>query len=261
MRTRHAGLTDTGLCRSNNEDEFLAVPELGLFVVCDGVGGRAKGEVASRVTAEQIRFFVESETALLESARAETGELPGPILRRLRGLVRGAIQNACYMVHGMGLQDPEQRGMSTTASVLLITGHTGIVGQVGDSRVYLGRAGEVSQVTEDHTVVQHQVKAGRMTPEEARRSRLKNIITRAVGQKEYVNPDITELKLEPGDRVLLCTDGLHDYLDRGVDVHELFNRELEAAPTDAIRMANERGGEDNITALFVELHDESSATG
>lgn len=246
----------------NNEDAWLAAPELGLFIVCDGVGGRAKGEVASSETAAQIRFWVEQELELLEAARVESspdGALPPTLLSRLRTLVRSAIQNACYMIHGMGELDPEHRGMSTTASVMLVAGRTGILGQVGDSRVYLARGGEVSQLTEDHTFVQKQVKAGKLTPEQARRSRLKNIITRAIGQKEWVNVDVTTHALRPGDRVLLCTDGLHDHLDRDIDIGELFARDdaldLDVAADTAITLANAGGGEDNITALFVELLD------
>ena len=131
------------------------------------------------------------------------------------------------MIHGMGELDPEHRGMSTTASVMLIVGQTGIVGQVGDSRVYLARDGEISQLTEDHTFVQTQVNAGKMTTEQARRSKLKNIITRAIGQKEWVNVDVTTHALRPGDRVLLCTDGLHDHLDRDIDAVELFARDQD----------------------------------
>ncbi len=251
----------------NNEDAWLAAPELGLFVVCDGVGGRAKGEVASAETAEQIRHWVEGETELLAAARLESGadgSLPPALLSRLRTLIRSAIQNACYMIHGMGELDPEHRGMSTTASVMLIAGRTGIVGQVGDSRVYLAREGEISQLTEDHTFVQTQVNAGKMTTEQARRSKLKNIITRAIGQKEWVNVDVTTHALRPGDRVLLCTDGLHDHLDRDIDAVELFAKrkdfDLERAAETAITLANAGGGEDNITALFVELLADTGAS-
>jgi protein phosphatase len=256
MKSLHAGRTDTGRRRQNNEDAWLAAPEQGLFVVCDGVGGRARGELASHLTTAHISDWIEQERPLIEDARDEVragGSIAEATLARLRRLVRSAIQNAGYMVHGMGELDPARRGMSTTTSLLLVVGRTGLLGHVGDSRVYRWRAGACMQLTEDHTLVQTQIKAGIMTPEQARSSGFKNLITRAVGLKEWVEVDVTAIDLRPGDRFLLCTDGLHDYLDNGLDIDGLFARELEDAAETAISAANHRGGQDNITALFVEL--------
>jgi protein phosphatase len=251
MATRHYGFTDVGRVRAHNEDAFLADAALGLFVVCDGVGGRARGEIASQETVEFICDFIKGDATDIEVARAG-GPVDEAARVRLAALVRGAIQSACYMVHTMGEIDPERRGMSTTASVVLITGAWATVGWVGDSRVYLGHAGEHVQLTDDHTLVNFQIRQGLMTPEEARISRLKHVITRAVGHREFVEVDVRQIELGPGDKLLLCSDGLHEYLDDDPLLSRLFEQPLDRAAREAVRHANDCGGRDNITALFVE---------
>src|SRR5687767_10963606 len=152
MHIRYFGHTDTGLSRDHNEDSHLADPDLGVFVVADGVGGRAKGEVASQETVELIwEWLKRNEVLIRDVAEGNATERAGQLCQ----VVRGAIQNACYMVHSMGELDPDQRGMSTTASVFLVCGNVGVVGQVGDSRVYLVRENEVAQLTEDHTLINY----------------------------------------------------------------------------------------------------------
>jgi serine/threonine protein phosphatase PrpC len=252
MRVRYFGHTDVGLKRSHNEDAFLADPELGLFVVCDGVGGRARGEIASREAVDFIwDWFKREEPALSELREApQTPESVGKLCQ----LMRGAIQNATYMVHSLGQLNPDQRGMSTTASAFYVAGSLGIVGQVGDSRVYLSRDGRVSQLTEDHTLVNYQLKHGLISPEEAKRSRIRNVITRAVGHKDYVEVDTLPIPLFARDRILLCSDGLHGYLnDRALD--RIMAKDVQEAVLESIRFANEQGGSDNITSLLVEFVD------
>ncbi|HEY8376558.1 MAG TPA: protein phosphatase 2C domain-containing protein, partial [Nannocystis sp.] len=175
-----------------------------------------------------------------------------PARQRLAALVRGAIQNACYMVHMMGEIDPDRRGMSTTASVVLVAGSSATIGWVGDSRVYLWHDGEHVQLTDDHTLVNEQIREGRMTPETAKLSHLRHVITRAVGHRDFVEVDIKQLDLVPGDKLLLCSDGLHEYLDDPGVLRRLFSYDLATAAKEAVRHANDRGGRDNITALFVE---------
>lgn len=250
MRIRYFGHTDVGRSREHNEDSHLADPDLGVFVVADGVGGRAKGEVASQETVELIwEWLKRNEPIIREISQGNATERAG----QLAQIVRGAIQNACYMVHSMGELDPEQRGMSTTSSVFLACGNVGVVGQVGDSRVYMVREGEVAQLTEDHTLINYQLKHGLITPEQAQTSRAKNVITRAVGHKDYVEVDTMPIPLFEGDRIILCSDGFHGYVEAAADMNFFRELEVEDAVLAAINFANDRGGKDNITVLAVEL--------
>lgn len=252
MRLRYFGHTDVGLQRAHNEDAFLADPELGLFVVCDGVGGRARGEVASRETVDFIWEWIKREEPRI---REMSRSVDPDVVQQLCHIVRSAIQNATYMLHSLGELNPEQRGMSTTASALLIAGSIGVIGQVGDSRVYLARHGNVSQLTEDHTLINFQLKHGLITAEQAKHSKQKNVITRAVGHKDYVEVDTIPTPLFPSDRILLCSDGLHGYLDEADPsaLKHFVSNDVQESVLDAIRFANEQGGKDNITALLVEL--------
>lgn len=250
MKIRYFGHTDVGLTREHNEDSHLADPDLGVFVVADGVGGRAKGEVASQETVELIwEWLKRHERVIADIAKDKNAERSGQLCQ----IVRGAIQNACYMVHSMGEIDPEHRGMSTTASVFLLCGRLGVVGQVGDSRVYLVRKNEVAQLTEDHTLINYQLKQGLITPEQAVNSRAKNVITRAVGHKDYVEVDTLPIPLFPGDRIVLCSDGFHGYVEDVDDMRYFIELDVEEAVLEAIRFANAKGGRDNITAMMVEL--------
>jgi protein phosphatase len=250
MRVRYFGHTDVGMKRAHNEDAFLADPELGLFVVCDGVGGRARGEIASREAVDFIWEWFKREEKQLAELRA--GPASSEMVGKLCQLMRGAIQNATYMVHSLGQLNPEQRGMSTTASAFYVAGSIGIVGQVGDSRVYLSRDNRVSQLTEDHTLVNYQLKHGLISAEEAKRSRIRNVITRAVGHKDYVEVDTLPIPLFARDRILLCSDGLHGYLNDAA-LERIMAKDVQEAVLESIRFANEQGGSDNITTLLIEL--------
>lgn len=259
--TRHYGYTDTGRVRAHNEDAFLADAGLGLFIVCDGVGGRARGEIASQETVEFIHDWIRSDTTDIEIAR--TRPLDEPALQRLGALVRGAVQNACYMVHSMGEIDPERRGMSTTASVALIAAGVAIVGWVGDSRVYLSCGPQVSQLTDDHTLVNYQVKQGVLTVDQAKRSKMKHVITRAVGHRDFVEVDIRTVPLQHGDRLLLCSDGLTDLVDDDEIAATLSAMKTSKdACAELMRQALAGGGRDNITVIVGDyaLPDEQART-
>ena len=252
MRARHFGLTDIGLRRANNEDAFLADGALGLYVVCDGVGGRSGGEIASANTVRLIWEWVRQESG---SLRVAASAQDADALARVGHVLRGAIQHASYMLSAQGRQEPQNEGMSTTVSALIVVGRSIVLGQVGDSRIYLARGGTYHQLTEDHTLVQFKIRHGLLNPAEAEHSRERHIITRAVGQHDYVEVDISTIALESGDRFLLCSDGVHDYLKSEADLRALMSPPSEDGVRKAIAFAKDKGGKDNITALLVEFED------
>jgi protein phosphatase len=239
--------TDVGKRRPHNEDSHLVDDGLGLYVVADGVGGHAKGEVASLEAVEQIHAFVKDERTLVQDFAAAPSD---DKLAGVRRVLESAVQSACYMVFGMAELDPSRRGMSTTISALLLAGEAGVIAQVGDSRVYRLRQEEMIQLTEDHTLLNYKLKHGLITPEEAERAPGKNVITRAVGHRDYVEVDTACVNVVAGDRFLLCSDGLHGYL-REPEIAALIAAEPKHAVTKLVDLANDRGGRDNITVVLV----------
>lgn len=254
LRPHSAALTDPGRKRSHNEDSYFCDDALGFYVVADGVGGHSKGEVASLEAVEQLEMWVRRSQAEIAQLAREAMAGSADAHWEIRRLLETGVQSACYMIFGIAELDPEKRGMSTTMSALLIAGDSCYAAHVGDSRVYRVRGQSVLQVTEDHTLINYKLKNGLITPEQAATAKGKNVITRAVGHKDYVQIDTADLDVQAGDRFLLCTDGLHGYFN---DVHEVFTLigegELESGVQAAIGMANQRGGKDNITAVAVEL--------
>jgi protein phosphatase len=258
VRSGH-GYTDVGRKRVVNEDAFVVDDTLGLYVVADGMGGHSAGEVASHQAIETLHNMVMRERETL----AELEDLPKLIeppggsrrpvaMRRAQRVLESAVQNATYMVFGMAEADPTRKGMGTTLSVLFLCGGFALTAQVGDSRVYLIRNGQAQQITEDHTLIAWQLKQGLITPEEARSSTKKNVITRAVGSREYVQVDTGCVAVEAGDAFLLCSDGVHGYLE-AAEIAEVMALGAARAPQRLAELANERGGRDNITSVAVEL--------
>jgi protein phosphatase len=223
--------------------------ELGLYIVADGVGGNAKGEVASAESVELVHSWVKRWRKTLDAHVKDPTAENSDMVRRL---LENAVQSACYMVFGMGQLDPRQKGMSSTLSSLLICGAMAYIAQVGDSRVYLTRDGKTAQLTEDHTLVNFRLKLGLITAAEAANAPGKNVITRAVGHQDYVEVDTIDLETRPGDRFMLCSDGLHGYLIDG-ELDELMAGERDAVANRFIEMANERGGRDNITVVVCDV--------
>jgi PPM family protein phosphatase len=246
---RSVALTDVGMKREHNEDSFLVNEDLGLYVVCDGMGGHAGGETASRLAVQTIERELLSARLRPDDpfvTRASLAETP------LAGALREAVEGACAAVFRTSKLNPELHGMGTTCICLLIHGEHALIAHVGDSRAYLVRDGEVTQISEDHSLVNEQVRAGLLTPEEAKVSRLKNIITRSVGFEEDVLVDVFGIETKEGDKFLLCSDGLANLVDNGEIRDHLIANPLDAVPPKLIALTNARGGDDNITAIAVE---------
>jgi protein phosphatase len=250
LQYHSAGLTDVGQRRKLNEDAFMVDDELGLYVVADGMGGHAAGEIASQEAVDTVYGMVRRGHEALD--RVAQGDIGEESLRRAIRIVESAVQAATYMVFGLAQHDPEQQGMGTTLSVLAMCGDYGITAQVGDSRIYLIRNREAQPLTEDHTLVAWQLKQGIINEAEAARSPHRNVITRAVGSREYVQVDTGFFEVQPSDAYLLCSDGLHGYLQEG-EIPDVIDMGPKGAAERFINVANSRGGRDNITAVVVSV--------
>lgn len=240
MHITSAGRTDVGVIRSGNEDSLILVPDRGIFVVADGMGGHAAGEVASEMA---VRFVARE----LESLRGLTDE-------QVAERMRGAIRTANGAIFQRTLTEHDKRGMGTTVTALTLFGTRFLIGQVGDSRAYLLRDSRLSQLTKDHSYVQEQVDAGYLTPEQARTHPYSNVITRCVGANSDVMPDIYVGTVKASDVFLLASDGLTGMLE-DYQLQELLSPDrMPQEEVDAlIAEANRHGGLDNITAIIVRV--------
>jgi PPM family protein phosphatase len=240
-----AGLTDPGCVRKNNEDNFAVDPDLGLLVVADGIGGHNSGEVASDLACKTIVDYARKMIGGSKSLVPEGGT-PGltPRGRQLEFFVKSANT----MIYEKGRAFPKDAGMGTTVVAALIDAKSMTVAHVGDSRLYLWRRGELTQLTEDHSLVGEQVKRGQITADEAARSSMQNILTRALGAEREVQVDVADHPLLPGDLVLLASDGLSKMVvDAEVArvIGEL--REPQKIADALVAMSRAAGGVDNIT--------------
>jgi len=253
--------TDVGKKREANEDNFLVDQALSLFVVADGMGGHASGEVASQLAVHEFRNAVQAGHETIESyATSEAGVGPQDVLT----LLEAAVQTAGQAVYHKGQAEPEKRGMGTTTSALLISGDRGFIAHVGDSRIYMLRAGQVVQLTEDHSLVNELIRRGRVTKEGFDSSpykAYKNAVTRAVGVYETVQGDTIDFEILPGDQFLLCSDGLHAYLNDQRIIDGFKGEDIKALPKKFIDLANAGGGHDNITAIVVRVERPATAVG
>ncbi|MBK8595632.1 MAG: Stp1/IreP family PP2C-type Ser/Thr phosphatase [Holophagales bacterium] len=245
------GLTDVGRKRKHNEDAYLLDAERGLFVVADGMGGHAAGEVASRLTVESIQEFI--------SGTEDDHDNTWPFGYNNRYSVDGnrlstAVERANEKVMRAVVNRPELKGMGTTVVAALFDEKRATLVHVGDSRAYLLRDAELRRLTDDHSWVQEQVNAGILSEEEARSHPLKNVVTRALGGGMHVAVDLIEIPVGGGDRFLLCSDGLTGMVsDEEITSALSSTRTLEEITRGLIDLANERGGVDNITAIVVEV--------
>jgi protein phosphatase len=244
------GATDVGRRREHNEDAFLVDLEASLFVVADGMGGHAGGGTASTIAVQTIQDRVRAARAAAPASftaptAADASHFPS--------VLRLSVEAACRAIFGAAQEDPSLAGMGTTVTAALVTGRTAYVAHVGDSRCYLLRGGRIFQLSEDHSLVNEQLKAGAITEEEARQSRFRNIITRSVGFEEDVLVDVVGLELEKEDAIVLCCDGLSNLVTDSEILEIAAGTRLAEAPERLIALANERGGDDNITVIVVKV--------
>ena len=244
------GLTDVGRKRQHNEDSMLVDPSLGLYVVADGMGGHAAGEVASAKATEVVKQHITANRQVLKDLASNATQQNRS---NAAALVELAVQKACAEIYKQAVADPTKRGMGTTLVTLVLSGNKGVIGHVGDSRVYLVRNGQCHRLTEDHTLVAAQLKAGTISKEQAASSQYRNVITRAVGIQESVQVDTLIVEAVPGDTFLLCSDGLHGYLNDDEVAPLVAAVPGKDLPKKFITLANERGGKDNITAVVIQV--------
>lgn len=244
-----AALTDIGCRRSNNEDSYGLDAARQVYVVCDGMGGCAAGEVASSMA---VQTFLESFRSFSAGPAGECPEHPPdhpdhPIENRLAD----AIFRANQAVYEAARASSELCGMGTTLVCASIDGDRAVIGNVGDSRAYLIKDGCCSQITQDHTLVGEQVRAGYLTAEMAELSGLRSVITRAIGAEETVEPDLFAARIEPGDLLLLASDGLTRYAGPEEILAAAREPDLDVVCRTLVDLAKCCGGEDNITCIVL----------
>jgi serine/threonine protein phosphatase PrpC len=251
-RLSAAALTHVGRVREHNEDGHVIDDALGLYAVADGMGGHAAGEVASGLALETVQRVIRDGFGRISAYRAnpQSRDTAQSVLK----LLEEAAQAACQAVHDLGSRDADKRGMGTTLSAMLVADGEAFVAHVGDSRVYLLRGDRVHQLTQDHTVQNELLKRGKLSPEAIERVAQKNALTRAIGVYASVEVDTLQLDVLPGDRLLLCSDGLYSYLKKG-ELESILDAPPAEAAQRLIALANQRGGHDNITAVVLHAGD------
>jgi serine/threonine protein phosphatase PrpC len=244
------GASDMGRVRKNNEDNFAVLPPPrlmsglnSLFIVADGMGGAQAGEVASSLAIQELTrwFSADADRTLRGTETNWPGELTD------------AVSHANYMVRLTATKDPDKFGMGTTLVVAALVGDQLYIANVGDSRAYLVSDSRVYQITRDHSWVAEQVRAGAIAAGAARRHPRRNVLTRAIGVSDNVAPDVTTYELIPGDRIVLCTDGLHGLVDDEEIRNIITSNEPDSAVHALIDLANERGAPDNVTAIVAKF--------
>jgi serine/threonine protein phosphatase PrpC len=250
-----AGKSDVGCVRSNNEDNFGYDSRWGIFVVCDGMGGQAAGEVASKMAVDiLLGYFREAGKT---GGYPQVGEPLQGVSPDARALA-SAIQLANRTIYETGQKQQSKSGMGSTIVAVLIRGNALSVGHVGDSRIYLIRQNSIQQLTQDHSLVMEQVRRGYITREQAERSEMQNIILRALGSEESVDPDVEDLVVLAGDTLVLSSDGLTRHV-RDEEILEIVSSSssLEQGCAALVEAAKNNGGDDNITCLLLRVVERS----
>ena len=229
--------TETGLVRKQNEDNFCICPDIGLFAIADGMGGHQAGEIASRLATQKLADFIRTYLEFYSDQKT---------------LLTKGMQEINHQIYLISQQNKRYQGMGTTLTAALIQNNHLYLAHIGDSRLYLLRQGQIKQLTEDHTVVQNLVANSTITADQARTHPKRHILTRALGIDSSVKAEISKITLRTQDKILLCTDGLTNYVTPE-EIHHLVNNaaEVKQAVHNLTEMALERGGADNITVILV----------
>jgi len=244
--------TDVGRVRTNNEDNFLSSPDLGLFIVCDGMGGHNAGEIASQMVCDIVQREVQSMAKLREKFLTSGKPVDAKALRKA---VEAALSTACREIHRRAAKESEFAGMGTTVTMVLIAGHQkGILGHVGDSRLMVLRNGKIHQLSEDHTYVNELVKRGALSKEQAKNHPQGNVLSRAMGVQPSVAIDTMVFDIDPADTYLLCSDGLYNYFPNSDEmIPALQGDDLQQGLDKLINTSLERGGHDNSTGIVFRI--------
>ena len=250
LKTQAAGKTDRGIVRRNNEDNFGFDIRAGIFVVCDGMGGQAAGEVASRIAVDTVLEHFRSNVKSYPDARtSDFVEISDQtsVLANAIHLANRAIRQAAFA-------DSDYEGMGCTIVAASVSPELSSIAHLGDSRIYLIRQGAMQQLTADHSLVMEQVRRGVIAPEDAEHYEMQNVILRALGSEDSVEPDLAELSLEQGDTLLLCTDGVWRFV-REHRIIEVVSRieNLDDACQILLEDAMSAGSDDNVTCLLVRM--------
>jgi protein phosphatase len=252
------GVSDVGRVRTNNEDSFRIVEPLNLFILSDGMGGEAHGEVASAMAVETVEKYCANPEASKEDSGATLAGVSSDNWTPTTKVLRDAVFQANFAIHQSAQKHPEQRGMGATLTTGWINGTKLSIAHVGDSRAYLLRTGSLQQLTNDHSLVAEQVRRGILTPQQAEESEMQSVLLRALGANPDVVVEVDEVDLLPRDVLLFCSDGLTRMVSEP-EIAGKLQAEMDpgAAAQKLVDLANERGGLDNITVIVVRLQDES----
>lgn len=250
MKIEAYGLSDVGKKRTRNEDSFLVSEDLHLYIVADGMGGHSGGEYASRLavaTMEEVLMSInkDPEATVISGVNSEETEYGDRL--------KYAIEVAGQKIFDQALYDSDLKGMGTTITSVMIDEGMAYVANVGDSRVYLIRGKNIKQLTTDHSLVSEQMRAGLISEHDAKKHKLKNIITRSVGYQEEVEIDLSKIEIQKDDKLMLCSDGLTNMVDDQGLIDIIQSNDVQTSCRELINKANGNGGDDNITVILCSI--------